>query len=208
MRLYLSSWRLGSDPAALLGLLRDAGPARVAVVGNALDAAAPDVRRDGVAREVAALGGLGLRARELDLRDHVGTPDRLEEALDGVAMVWLRGGNVFVLRHALALSGADTVLAARVRAGSLVWAGYSAGACVLAPSLRGLELIDDPAAVRESWRAGPRWSGLGLLPYAIVPHYRSDHPESAAAGAAAAHYRAHGVPHRTLRDGEAVVVDD
>jgi dipeptidase E len=45
-----------------------------------------------------------------------------------------------------------------------------------------------------------------VLPYAIVPHYRSDHPESAAVETVAERYQATGVPHRTLRDGQVIVV--
>ncbi len=45
-------------------------------------------------------------------------------------------------------------------------------------------------------------------PYAIVPHYRSpDHPESAACDQVAARYAAAGIPHRTLRDGQALVIN-
>ncbi|MFF5209060.1 Type 1 glutamine amidotransferase-like domain-containing protein [Streptosporangium sp. NPDC000396] len=88
-----------------------------------------------------------------------------------------------------------------------LYAGYSAGCCVLAPSLRGLELVDDPGAVRELYGADPLWDGLGLLEYAIVPHYRSEHPESEAVELVAAHYRTENVRHRTLRDGQAIVID-
>ena len=43
---------------------------------------------------------------------------------------------------------------------------------------------------------------IRVLPYAIVPHYRSPgHPETQRAIRAAAQYAAVGVPHRTCRDG-------
>ena len=48
---------------------------------------------------------------------------------------------------------------------------------------------------------------MGLLAYAIVPHYRSRHPQSEAAELVAARYRADGVPYRALRDGQAIVID-
>jgi hypothetical protein len=40
---------------------------------------------------------------------------------------------------------------------------------VLAPSLRGLDLMVDPGAVQACYGAEPTWQGLGLLAYAIVP---------------------------------------
>jgi hypothetical protein len=59
------------------------------------------VRRSGVERELAALTDLGFDAAELDLRDYFGQEQRLRGDLAGVALAWLRGGNVFMLRFAL-----------------------------------------------------------------------------------------------------------
>ena len=79
---------------------------------------------------------------------------------------------------------------------------------MLGPTLRGLELVDNPAAVLSVYGAPPVWEGLGILDYVIVPHVDSpDHPETARCAAVASRYRAQGVPHPTLRDGEAIVVD-
>ena len=202
MRLYLSSFRMGDHPERLLALLGSGR--RAAVIANAMDNADPQARREGVERELEALGALGLEPRELDLREHFGsTPD-----LRRYDLVWLRGGNVFLLRYALAASGADTLLVDLLRTDSLVYAGYSAGPCVLGPSLRGLELVDEPEAVEATYGGVPVWDGLGVLDFAIVPHVDSpDHPESERCNALAEHFRAEGVPHRTLRDGEVLVID-
>jgi dipeptidase E len=119
----------------------------------------------------------------------------------------VRGGNVFMLRYALRHSGGDTVFRELLSEDALVYAGYSAGPCVMSPSLRGLEAVDDADAVTRSYGAEPIWDGLGLLDAAFVPHYQSPgHPESAGLGAVADAYRAQGIPHRTLRDGQALVV--
>lgn len=208
MRLYLSSFRIGDRPDRLRGLL-GGGPARIAVIADAVDAAPQDVRRAGVERELDALAGLGLQPEELDLRDFFDRPPgAVASALDAFPAVWVRGGNTFVLRHALARSGADAALTARLHRDTLVYAGYSAGPCVLAPSLRGLELSDSPEEVTRLWGAEPRWDGLGVLDRAFVPHVDSPgHPETELCGRVAAHYREHGTPHLTLRDGQALVVD-
>jgi len=203
MRLYLSSYRLGDDPGRLTALLRTPRPA--AVVANAVDMLPADLRAEGVASEVTALAGLGLTAEEIDLRAYFGQAERLAADLARYELVWFRGGNTFVLRAALALSGGDGVLAGLVRDDAVVWGGYSAGCCVLAPSLRGIEQVDDPGAVLGCYGTEPRWDGMGLLEYAVVPHYRSDHPESAAVELLVARYRTEDRPHRTLRDGEAIV---
>ncbi|MEV0585762.1 Type 1 glutamine amidotransferase-like domain-containing protein [Nonomuraea sp. NPDC050310] len=208
MRMYLSSFRMGEHPEALLDLLDGRASGEVAVIANAMDAQPPAERVAGVEREVTALAALGLRAVELDLRDFFDRPGRAVAAeLARFPVVWVRGGNVFMLRYALARSGADAALTALIRADALVYAGYSAGPCVLAPSLRGLEACDDAEVVPAAYGEPVVWAGLGILDFAFVPHVDSPgHPESAALNAVAAAYRRDGVPHRTLRDGQALVV--
>lgn len=213
MRLYLSSYRNGDHPELLLDLVgrggRSAAGARIAVIANGIDAEDADVRLSGVAGEFERLGALGLDPVEVDLRDFFGgPPEDVRAVLAGFPAVWLRGGNVFVLRAALALSSADTALGNLLRGDALVHAGYSAGACVLAPSLHGLEHCDDVTAVSRTYGTEPVLEGLGLLDRALVPHVDSPgHPESVALGEVAAAYRAAGIPHLTLRDGQALVVD-
>lgn len=205
MRMYLSSFRIGDHPERLVGLLEAPGP--VAVIANAIDGASEQIRREGVELEVRALVELGLHAEDLDLRDYFDASDRLGAALERYRLVWVRGGNTFMLRHALAASGGDELLTDLVARDALVYGGYSAGCCVLAPSLRGLELVDEPEAVTETYGVPPLWDGLGLIEYAFVPHVNSpDHPETEACGRLAEHYRGTGVEHRTLRDGQAIVV--
>ncbi|MHA6764120.1 Type 1 glutamine amidotransferase-like domain-containing protein [Streptacidiphilus sp. PAMC 29251] len=216
MRMYLSSFRIGHHPDRLLALLGDApGPAEVAVIANAMDGQPQHERTAGVERECAALAALGLRPVEVDLREYFDQPsaapaaEALAAALARFPMVWVRGGNVFMLRYALARSGADAVLTDLLRRDAVVYAGYSAGPCVLAPSLRGLELCDDPRAVPDRHPgAAVVWEGLGILDHAVVPHVDSPgHPETEALGLVADGYRAAGVAHRTLRDGEVLLVD-
>jgi dipeptidase E len=200
MKLYLSSFRLGDHPERLMALLPPAG--RVAVICNSLDAEDPAVRREKVQAEITWLNELGLRPAELDLRDVTG--EDLRARLTSYDGVWVRGGNVFVLRAAMALSGADKILPDLIREEQLVYAGYSAGPCVLTPSLRGLELCDEAEAVDGEII----WDGLGLLDHAIVPHLDSPgHPETELLEKVAELYERTGVPHLKLRDGQALVIN-
>ena len=112
-----------------------------------------------------------------------------------------------MLRYALRRSGGDTVLRDLLAQDALVYAGYSAGPCVLSPSLRGLEAVDDADAVMRIYRADPVWEGPAVRDKALVPHYRSPgHPETKALGLVADKYRAEGVPHLTLQDGQALLI--
>lgn len=153
----------------------------------------PSIRRD-----LADLGPLGLEASVIDLRD----PDAAER-LGAVDIVWVRGGNVFALRRTMADTGTDQVLTDLIKRDAIAYGGYSAGACVLAPDLRGLEGVDEIAAI-----ADPVMTGLGVLDRPFVPHVRSPgHLEAAACDALAAWYQNAGQPHWALRDGEVLIVD-
>ena len=207
MRLYLSSFLLGDHPEHLRTLIGSDDRGAV-VVANALDHVPTEARRSRVERELAALADLGLGAVELDLRDYFGQQQRLRRDLAEVSMAWLTGGNVFMLRYALSRSGADVAFGDLLATDALVYAGYSAGPCVLARSLRGLEVVDDAEEVMRTYGAEPMWDGLGLLDEAFVPHYRSPgHPESAAMEVVVARYRAEGTPYRTLHDGQALIIN-
>lgn len=219
MRLYLSSFRLGDHPEHLRSLVgREGG--RAVVIANAIDHVSPRDREDGVERELTALAGLGFEVSELDLRDYfgegrsvgqierAGRQVRLRRDLENAAVAWVRGGNVFMLRYALWRSGGDTVLREVLDKDALVYAGYSAGPCVLMETLRGLDVVDDPDEVRRTYGAEPVWHGLGVLREAFVPHYRSpEHPESAAMEVLVQNYESRGITYHTLRDGQVLVVN-
>ena len=180
MRLYLSSHRLGTAPDALVALLR--GGTRIGVVAHAADDLEADERAARVQREVDDLTAIGLDAAEIDLyRSDLA-------ACDGL---WVLGGNAAALRTALGSSGADEVIVTRLRDDSLVYAGYSAGACILGPS---------PALAVAST------TGLDLLPYAIAPHHGTQQGPEGPTGLAD-HYTEHHIPFVALRDGQAIVVD-
>ncbi|MFG1908051.1 Type 1 glutamine amidotransferase-like domain-containing protein [Kribbella sp. NPDC048928] len=196
MKLYLSSFRLGDHPERLTAMLPAA--ARVGVICNAMDFVKPTTRRAKVDEELARITDLGLRPEELDLRDDDAL-DRLP-SYDGL---WVRGGNVFVLRIAMARSGVDAVLPDLIRSERFVYAGYSAGGCVLAPSLRGVEYCDPVDGLDDVI-----WDGLGVLDHAIVPHLDSPgHPETELLAVVAERYDRSGVPYVGLRDGQALVID-
>jgi dipeptidase E len=209
MRLYLSSFRVGNRSDLLVDLVRrSAEPPTVAVVANACDVGDTGNRAAEVARETTALRELGLEPKEVDLRDYDAGTGTLERDLAGLAALWVRGGNAFVLRYAMATSGADRLIPRLLADDALVYAGYSAGPCVLAPSLRGLELCDFPGDVREAYGAEPLWEGLGVIDRPFVPHLDSPgHPETELVAQVAERYRSEGSDFWALRDGQVVVVD-
>jgi dipeptidase E len=203
IRLYLSSFRLGNRPDALLDLL--AGRTRAAVIANADDGKPAADRIASYEREDADLRGLGLAPAELDLRAYFGRPEALAERLAGIDLIWARGGNPFILRRSLRQSGADDLIVRLLADDSLVYAGYSAGAAMMTPTLRGIDLVDDPASVPDGYDAAPIWECLAALPYCLLPHYKSDHPESAAIDKSLAYMVDNHMLFIALRDGEAFI---
>jgi hypothetical protein len=139
------------------------GGLRTALIPNALDGLDAQVRAAGLDRDLHDLHAVGLDVTVLDLRQEGSL-----EQLSDYDIVWVRGGNVFVLRRVLADTGADDQLVELLRCDAMVYGGFSAGACVLAPDLNGLEQVDDVTAVVE-----PLMSGLALLDRPFVPHVRS-----------------------------------
>lgn len=208
MRLFLASYRFGADPGRLVRLV--GGPGKVAVIANAADAWGR-ARDSAVVSDLVPLRRLGFDPHEVDLRRFLGAPDRLRAELSGYDAVWVRGGNTFVLRAQFARSGADTVLTELLREDALVYAGYSAGACIMAPSLRGLELVDDPAEVEPTCGVPVIWAGLGLIDDAIVPHHRSPGyapGESELIDRIVDGYRRDGTRFRALTDDDVIVVGE
>ncbi len=205
MRLYLSSFKLGREPARLRELV--GSHPRTAVIMNATDEFSADQQDERLVLEINALGELGLEAEGLDLRHYFDRPAELRQALGAYGLVWLRGGNAFVLRRAMQRSGFDAAIKQYVADDRLVYGGFSAGAVIAAPTLRGLELVDDPATLPDGYSGSPLWDGLSLIDYSIAPHYRSDHPESSLVENVVTYFEDNSMPYRALRDGEVIVVD-
>jgi len=204
MRLYLSSYQLGDRPAAFKDLVRGRGQGWV--IMNALDGVGPERRRSETQRQIENLAEIGLEACELDLRMY--DARSLAEAFGRPDFLWVRGGNVFTLRAVLARSGADTLIAERIRSDALVYGGFSAGGCVLAPSLFGLEECDSTEEAQALY-GFTVFAGLGILDRPFVPHLHSpDHPESEVLARVAANYDRIGQPYWALRDGQVLIIDD
>jgi len=207
MKMYLSSYRLGDSPERLVALM--GVKKKIAVISNALDFTDDINKRNiGVQREIDDLNNLGLQAEEVDLRIYFRKPNELEQMLSKFGAVWIRGGNTFVLRRAFKQSGMDEWLIKQKDSKDFVYAGYSAGVCILSPSLKGLEIVDDPVVIGEGYSKETIWEGLGLIDFAFAPHFESPgHPETDAVSKEVEYYKKTGEKYRTLHDGESLIIE-
>jgi dipeptidase E len=202
MKLYLSSYHLGKESQKLTKMFRNK---RVALISNALDFSEDLARKEeSKQEELRDLLSINLDPEEIDLRDYFHQQKLLENKLQDFGGIWVRGGNVFILRKAMAYSGLDKILKQK-RSSDFVYAGYSAGACVAAPTLKGIDLVDDPNSVAKNYKPEIIWQGLGLIKYSIVPHYKSNHPESHLVEKAVEYFTNNKMPFKTLKDGEVIV---
>ncbi len=209
MRLYLSSYRLGNHTDQLMRLV---GSGRnLALIENSIDdIPMPDreARRTNTYDIKANLEELGFNVTNLDLRQYFGKPRQLEEDIQAQDVVMCTGGNVFLLRRAMKQSGFDKILKDSLENDLFVYSGWSAGMCVLAPSLKGLELCDPPNTLAEGYDSEIIWDGLNIIDKALVPHYHSDHHEASLVEKIAKYYEVRDIRHTTMRDGDVIIVED
>lgn len=123
-------------------------------------------------REVDDLALLGYQSEELDLREYWDAPlGALESRLSSVDLLWVVGGNAFVLARAATAAGLGAGLDGCPH---LTYAGYSAGACLTSIDLAGIEFMDDESALPPGYRTDMSALTLNLTGTRIVPHAGSD----------------------------------
>jgi dipeptidase E len=207
MKFYLSSFKLGDNPKELVRMI--VPPKGIGYVPNAGDYTSADIKLENAVNNsgMAELRNLGLEVQLLDLKDYFGKTDELRKKINELQALFVRGGNTFVLRQAMRLSGFDIIFRELLKWDNFVYAGYSAGICVLAPDLKALQLVDDPTDKPYRELQDTIWEGLGFLNYIILPHYKSNHPESAAVDKLVEYCQMNGIPFKTLKDGEVIIIE-
>jgi dipeptidase E len=208
MKFYLSSYKVGNHENKLKQMT-GYGNKKVAYINNALDFATDlDRRNKSDELDILDLESLGLYVEVLDLKQYFNKPNELEVTLEHFDVIWVRGGNTFVLAQAMKLSGFDEILKKyhRIKK-NIVYGGYSAGVCILGPTLKGIHLADDPDQKPHGEQHPTIWKGLSILDYVIAPHYKSDHPESEDIDKAIEYMIANHVPYKPLRDGEVIIIE-
>ena len=192
MHLYLSSYLIGDHGQQLAELARGK---TALLVSNALDFSNDLVRlKSSREREIGRLSDLGIPAEPLDLRKYFSSQDSLSNRVTEAGMLWVVGGNTFLLRKAMYLSGLDQLIHSKLDEEHFLYGGYSAGVCALSPSLRGIHLADEPEAQSNGYEHPTIWEGLEVIDYYIVPHYRCDHFESESMEAVVDYYRENDLP--------------
>ena len=206
MNLYLSSYRIGNNAKMLKEWNKN--NKKILVIPNALDMF-PDGERktNGIIDKCNDLIELGFEYEVLNLRNYFGKEDELRTYLSNYNSFYVLGGNVFVLRQAMNLSGFDNYLREISNNPNYLYAGFSAGICVLAQDLHGMHLVDN--ANENPYSTGKViWEGVGLIDFMPVPHYDTpNHPESNLMYDVVKYLQKNNLPYQTLKDGEVIEIN-
>jgi len=201
MKFYLSSYKIGNKADELKKIENK----KLAYIPNALDFATDVKRRkQSEEKDTNSLKELGFDIERVDLKDYFGKKEELKIKLKNFGIIWVRGGNAFILRRAMNLSEFDILIKDLIDKNNLVYAGFSAGICVLGPTLKGLDIMDDPAD--NPYNTELILDGLNLIDFVIVPHFDSDQPESENARKYAENLKSKGIKFKTLKDGDVIII--
>jgi dipeptidase E len=206
MRLFLSSYRAGQHDNELrefIGKIK-----QVAVITNAKDYKIPVDRKLKIEENFDYFHSIGLEPTEIDLRPYFHKPGT-ESLLKNHNFIWLAGGNVFLLRRALKYTGLDKFLYDQVSKNEIILACESAGAIIMGPTLKYSEMDNDedsPDYIPQGYSKKIIWSGLDLVSYVPVPHYKT--PDY---GAEIDKYIEHldkaSIPHKEMTDEQAIIIN-
>ncbi len=208
MKYYLSSYKFGNEVAKLKTMLPPGS--RIGHINNSRDFSAVEeyVKTIYQNEEISELNALGFNAEPLDLRVYFGKQDQLSTKLSELDGLWVSGGNTFVLRQAMYLSGFDNFFTALTKRKGFLYGGYSAGICILCDSLKYIANVDDPNDFPYSEIEETIWSGLGVFNYALLPHYDSGHFESDAIAREIQNCIDNKWMFKALRDGDVIIVNE
>lgn len=204
MNSYLSSYKLGNNVSYLKRWIKE-NDNKILLIKNARDTKEQnEAEKNIIHQDIKMLEEIGFNVTILDLKEYFNKSDELKKFItNNYRAFCVIGGNVFVLRKAMQLSGFDSYLKENYNNDDLLYIGYSAGICVLSPSLVGLELVDDKINIYNSDEIIEE--GLGLIDYSIAPHYKSDHPESKLIDDLVRFFEKNKVKYKTLSDGEVII---
>lgn len=205
MKYYLSSYKFGSKIEDLKRLIPQNN--RLGHINNSRDWVGADPARADKHQkeEIEFLNNLGFIAAPLDLKLYFHKKEALRQKMNTLGALWVSGGNTFVLRMAMKLSGFDEIFQELRAKEDFLYGGYSAGICILSDSLKSIENVDEPNNFPFEGINQPIYEGLGVFHYSFMPHYDSDHFESKAMGEEIQRCIDNKWLFKALRDGEVII---
>ena len=203
MKLYLSSYKVGNKREVLKKWIVEHNR-KICLIPNSRDIYPESERKsNGIQADVEELVNLGFDVTVISLKDYFENKEGLLNRLKEFNAFYVIGGNTFALRQAMYLSGFDEYLKTIDNDPSYLYAGYSAGICVLAKDMHGLDICDNPNI--NPYGIDTMWNGLGYFDYIFLPHYKSDHKETKLIDDSVEYCNRNNIRYKTLCDGDVIV---
>ncbi len=207
MKLYLSSYKVGNKKEVLEQWVKENGN-KIAIIANSRDLFPDGERKElGIISDSKELEELGFEVIRLDLREYFNNQESLEKVFKEIKAFYVIGGNTFVLRKAMMLSGFDKLLLKYAKSPDYLYAGYSAGVCLLSKDLNVVALMDEPEIDPYDSGLPPIYEGINFIDKAIIPHFESDHKETELASKAVTFCQENNIPYIAMRDGDVIVTE-
>ena len=205
MKLYLSSYKLGNKTEELKKWIKEHDN-KICLIPNARDVYPDGEKKTAkIHTDAQELADLGFHVTIVSLKDYFNKKDKLIKRLEEFHAFYVIGGNTFALRQAMYLSGFDKYLKTIENNPNYLYIGYSAGICILAKDLHGLEMCDDPNI--NPYGIDTIWEGLGYFDYLFLPHYKSNHKETKLIDDSVEYCNKNNIKYKTLRDGDVIIAD-
>lgn len=208
MKYYLSSYKLGNETEKLKTLIKNTSE-KFGYIPNALDftgADQADVRQH-CEKDIKDLSLYGVKVEMLDLKNYFEKENELKTKLTELGGLYISGGNTFVLRQAMKLSGLDKIIIENSFPNNFLYIAYSAGACLLSPDLKQYAITDNVKDFPYKQIKEQIWEGLNILNFVFQPHYHSDHPETQSTDKEIEYCIANKILFKAYKDGEVLVIE-
>ena len=204
MKLYLSSEGLGNKQY-ILEKQKNNNENKILVIPNSKDYVDEETRKNKIEDKTKCLADMGFEIKILDLREYFNREQALINDIKKYRCFYVMGGNVFVLRQAMKLSGFDKYIKEISNKEGYLYIGYSAGCCVLSPTLKCLDLVDKP--INPYNNEPVIYDGINLIDYVFVPHYKSNHKESEKIDEIVMKLEKNKIKYKTFYDGDVIIED-
>ncbi len=167
MKLYLSSYRIPDIKKFTTFIGKEPSDIKVGLILNAKDYRSTKYRDDKLKEMLDYFSGFGFQIEEIDLREYFNN-DGVGEKLKNYDVVWVNGGNTYMLRWAIAQCRGEKAILDALKNG-VVYGGDSAGAIIVGPTLKYFDEADDPTVIPKTM-----YDGLGFIDFAVLPHWDSE----------------------------------
>jgi dipeptidase E len=207
MKFYLSSYKLGNETEKLKELIKETN-GKFGYIPNALDYTGADQQdtKQHYEKDMKDLNLYGVKVEMLDLKNYFEKMNELKTKLSGLGGLYISGGNTFVLRQAMKLSGLDKIIIENSLPYNFLYIAYSAGACLLSPDLKQYAITDNANDFPYKQIKEQIWEGLNILDFIFQPHYHSDHPETQSTDKEIQYCIENKVLFKAYKDGEVLII--